>query len=267
MVTTESALNWQTILSNNRNLRGGLHAQPLDHVARPPQLSFRHDLPERFAIPLDQIGVWTSPSDTSASDSDALIHVAGNFSFAQLQPSGIVLVEPRVFHDHRGEFWETYHAEKFAQGGIDLPFVQDNHSRSIKNVLRGLHYQYRQAQGKLVRAIRGEVFDVAVDLRRDSATFGKWFGTLLSASNRRMMYLPPGFAHGFCTYSDEAEIVYKCTDLYAPEYERTLLWNDPDIAIPWPVSEPLIADKDRRGMPFKASECLESSSSSSSNFQ
>ena len=251
MVSASTTLDWHAIFSNNRNLRGGVHSVPATAGVQIPTLTINEDLPENFAVPLDQIGVWSN-----AGEVDALIQVVGNFSFAKLQPGGIVLVEPRIFRDHRGVFWETFHAENFAQGGIDLPFVQDNHSLSYKNVLRGLHYQIQRAQGKLVRAIRGEVFDVAVDLRQNSWTYGKWFGTLSSAANRRMMYLPPGFAHGFCTYSAEAEIAYKCTDLYSPERERTLIWNDPDVAIPWPVGEPVLSEKDRQGHTLNAGACL-----------
>jgi len=254
MNATTSNLDWNDIFSNNRNLRGGVHSTPGYTAVHSPQLSIREDLPERFVVPLDQIGVWSN-----AIDVDSQIQVVGNTSFASLQPGGIVLVEPRIFQDHRGVFWETYHEEKFKAGGIHETFVQDNQSLSFKNVLRGLHYQIQQAQGKLVRAICGEIFDVAVDLRRDSATFGKWFGTLLSATNRRMMYVPPGFAHGFCTYSAEAEIVYKCSNLYSPEHERTLLWNDPDVAIPWPVALPILHEKDRHGLVLKVSECYDRS--------
>ncbi len=133
--------------------------------------------------------------------------------------------------------------------------MQDNHSVSVKNVLRGLHYQIEQAQGKLIRATRGEVFDVGVDLRRSSPSFGRWFGTLLSAEDQRMLYLPPGFAHGFCTHTDDSEVIYKCTDLYAPQHERTLLWNDPDVGVPWTVHEPILAAKDRQGRRFADADC------------
>jgi dTDP-4-dehydrorhamnose 3,5-epimerase len=175
------------------------------------------------------------------------------------QPTGIpdvILVQPRIFEDARGAFMETYHQRKFADGGIDAQFVQDNFSRSIRGTLRGLHYQIRQPQGKLVRIVSGEIFDVAVDLRRGSPTFGRWVGETLNAENPRMIYVPPGFAHGFCVLSESADIMYKCTDFYAPEYERTLLWNDPDVGIRWPIDErPLLSEKDRRGSFLADAEC------------
>ena len=163
---------------------------------------------------------------------------------------GVVIIEPQVFEDERGFFMETYQTPRFRDAGLDCEFVQDNHSHSCRGTLRGLHYQIQHPQGKLVRVASGEVFDVAVDLRRDSPTFGKWIGALLSAANRRQVYLPPGLAHGFCVTSDEADFLYKCTDLYYPEYERTILWNDPDLAIDWPIRDPLVSDKDRQGLPF-----------------
>lgn len=209
-------------------------------------------LPEHPLVPLDQMGIWTN----SAID-DAEVRVIGGASFARLGETGIVLVEPRIFRDHRGVFFETFHAQKFAEAGILPSFVQDNHSLSVKDVLRGLHYQIQQPQGKLIRVVRGEVFDVGVDLRRHSPTFGKWFGTLLSAENQRSMYLPPGFAHGFCAHSDASEVTYKCTDLYAPQFERTLLWNDPEIGIPWPVQNPILAEKDLQGKMLRDAECYE----------
>ena len=148
---------------------------------------------------------------------------------------GVVLIESEVFEDERGSFSEMYHRNKFSEGGIGLEFVQDNHSVSKYGVLRGLHYQVEHVQAKLVRVLRGEVFDVAVDLRRDSPSLGKWSGVRLSADNRRQVYIPPGFAHGFCALSDATEIVYKCSDIYHPESERTILWNDPELAIDWPI--------------------------------
>ena len=161
---------------------------------------------------------------------------------------GVLLITPRVFQDERGFFVETYHRERYAAHGIDAEFVQDNHSRSCRGTLRGLHYQIAHAQGKLVRVLRGEVFDVAVDLRRASPHFGRWIGNRLSEANHLQMYIPPGFAHGFCVLSDSADVVYKCTDHYRPEHERTLAWNDPDVAIEWPIEEPILSPKDQSGM-------------------
>ena len=169
---------------------------------------------------------------------------------------GVLLLEPRVFGDARGFFFESYNRRAFHKAtGVDVEFVQDNHSRSAKNVLRGLHYQIRQAQGKLVRVTEGEVWDVAVDLRRSSPTFGRWAGFTLSAQSKRMAWIPPGFAHGFVVVSDSADVLYKATDYYAPEHERTLLWSDPALAIRWPLAgTPVLADKDRRGTPLGAAE-------------
>ncbi|MDX1964209.1 MAG: dTDP-4-dehydrorhamnose 3,5-epimerase [Pirellulales bacterium] len=254
-----ASLAWQEIFARTKSFasatfreRAGMVPGGTPHEALSPPLRIAGDLTEEFLVPVDQIGLWNNVADLAAT-----IDVVGGASFARLGQTGIVLVEPRVFRDNRGEFWETYHTEKFSQAGIGAQFVQDNHSISVQHVLRGLHYQVSRPQGKLIRAIRGEVFDVAVDLRRSSATFGKWFGTLLSAENRRMMYLPAGFAHGFCTSSLEAEVVYKCTDLYSPEHERTLLWNDATVGIPWPVSEPIVAEKDRRGQTWEHAEFFE----------
>lgn len=160
----------------------------------------------------------------------------------------VCLIEPKVFGDDRGFFYESWNRKTLAALGIEADFVQDNHSRSARNVLRGLHYQVEHAQGKLVRVISGEVFDVAVDLRRTSSTFGKWVGFTLSADNKRMAWIPPGFAHGFCVVSDSAEFLYKTTDYWSPEHERTILWNDPDLNIAWPLSgSPLLAPKDAKG--------------------
>ena len=171
----------------------------------------------------------------------------------------VLLLEPVVHGDGRGFFLESYNRRGFAAAtGLDVEFVQDNHSRSARNVLRGLHYQVRQAQGKLVRVTLGEIWDVAVDLRRGSATFGRWSGVRLDDRSRRMLWVPPGFAHGFLVLSEQAEVQYKTTDYYAPEHERTLLWNDPALAIAWPldggVGEPVLADKDRRGTPLARAE-------------
>ena len=177
----------------------------------------------------------------------------------QVTPSAILevlLIEPKVFGDQRGFFFESYNRRAFAQAtGIDVEFVQDNHSRSVHNVLRGLHYQLRQPQGKLVRVTLGAVWDVAVDLRRSSPSFGRWVSFELSAALKRMAWIPAGFAHGFLVTSDAAEVQYKTTDYYAPEQERTLLWNDAALAIPWPLAgAPILAAKDRSGRPLGEAE-------------
>ena len=165
----------------------------------------------------------------------------------------VLLIEPRVFGDARGFFFESFNQKSFAEAtGVNLPFVQDNHSKSVKGVLRGLHYQLEpHAQGKLVRVTQGEVFDVAVDLRKDAKTFGQWVGVTLSAENKQQLWIPPGFAHGFLVLSDTAEFLYKTTDYYAPQAERSLRWDDPTLAIAWPLEgEPILADKDRQGHLF-----------------
>ncbi len=166
----------------------------------------------------------------------------------ELDLPGVLLIEPRVFEDERGFFMETYHAERYAGYGIP-PFVQDNHSKSVKGTLRGLHYQLGRPQGKLVRVIRGEIFDIAVDIRKGSPHFGMWTAVRLSAENRKQLYIPEGFAHGFCVTSDTAEVLYKCTDFYAPDEERGIRWNDPDLAIDWPAGEPLLSERDAK-LPF-----------------
>ena len=167
----------------------------------------------------------------------------------------VLLLEPRVFGDARGFFYESWNRRRFAELGIDVDFVQDNHSKSQRNVLRGLHYQIEHAQGKLVRVTAGQVYDVAVDLRLSSPTFGQWVGFTLSAEDQRMAWIPPGFAHGFCVTSDSAEFLYKTTDYWSPAHERTLLWNDPQLAIPWPLSgEPLLAARDAAGRTFSEAE-------------
>jgi dTDP-4-dehydrorhamnose 3,5-epimerase len=158
---------------------------------------------------------------------------------------GVVIAEPKVFSDERGFFAETYHLQKYAKGGIDTVFVQDNHSRSGQGVLRGMHYQLKNPQAKLVYVVSGEIFDVAVDLRQGSPSFGKWTGTALSDKNRRQMFIPEGFAHGFCVLSPSADVIYKCSNFYDPSDDRGLLWNDPDVAIKWPESNPVVSDKDR----------------------
>ena len=171
----------------------------------------------------------------------------------------VLLIEPKVFEDERGFFLESYQRQKFTEAGIPFEFVQDNHSKSTQGTLRGLHYQIKQAQGKLVRVVHGEIFDVAVDIRRSSPTFGKWMGDYLSADNKRMLWVPPGFAHGFFVTSPEAEVLYKATDYYAPQWERTIAWNDPDINIKWPLNEtvPILSKKDRAGAPLKEAEVYE----------
>ena len=170
----------------------------------------------------------------------------------------VLMLEPRVFGDDRGFFLESYNRRAFRDAtGVDAEFVQDNHSRSARNVLRGLHYQLNQAQGKLVRVVCGEVFDVAVDLRRSSPRFGRWMGLHLSAENKRMLWIPAGFAHGFLALQEATEVLYKATNYYAPEHERCVLWNDPDIAIDWPLAGmPLVSDKDSRGVALKAAEAF-----------
>lgn len=164
--------------------------------------------------------------------------------FIETELRGVILVEPDVFQDRRGHFLETYHEKKYAGAGIPGPFVQDNFSRSVRGTLRGLHYQLKHAQGKLVMAVEGAVFDVSVDIRNGSPTFGKWVGLELSAENKRQLYIPPGFAHGFCVLSDVASVVYKCTNFYASEDERGIIWNDRTLGIRWPVQHPLLSSKD-----------------------
>ena len=168
---------------------------------------------------------------------------------------GVLVVEPRVFGDDRGYFFESYNERELAALGLRERFVQDNQSRSAKNVLRGLHYQLRQPQGKLVRVTAGEIYDVAVDIRKSSPSFGKWIGNALSQTNRKMMWIAPGFAHGFLVMSDFAEVQYKTTDYYAPEHERCIAWNDSDLAIAWPLQgEPILSPKDRAGVALKQAE-------------
>lgn len=168
----------------------------------------------------------------------------------------VVVLEPKVFGDDRGFFFESYNAKTFEQAvGLSPSFVQDNHSKSSKNVLRGLHYQIKQPQGKLVRVVEGEVFDVTVDIRRSSPTFGKWVSVYLSAENKKQLWVPKGFAHGFLVLSETAQFLYKTTDYYAPEHERSLLWNDPALGIDWPLSEePKLAAKDLAGLPLNEAE-------------
>ena len=168
----------------------------------------------------------------------------------------VKILEPAVFSDDRGYFLESWNARSFANSGLNWNFVQDNHSRSKKNVLRGLHYQLQQAQGKLVRVTAGAVFDVAVDIRRSSPTFGRWVSVELSEDNHRMLWIPAGFAHGFLALRDGTDLAYKCTDFYATQHERTIVWNDPDLAIAWPITvdTPLVSPKDAVGLPLDHAE-------------
>jgi dTDP-4-dehydrorhamnose 3,5-epimerase len=166
--------------------------------------------------------------------------------FVRTDLPGVVLVEPTIHEDPRGWFMEIYHRERFADAGLADKLVQDNHSRSVRGTLRGLHFQYPHGQVKLVRVVRGEVFDACVDVRRGSPTFGRAFWTVLSEENRRQMWIPAGFAHGFCVLSETADFVYKCSDFYSPADDRGVLWNDSSLGIPWPVQDPLVSDKDAR---------------------
>ena len=174
------------------------------------------------------------------------------------QIPGVLIVEPAIFCDDRGFFLESYNEREMRNIGIDAHFVQDNHSRSQCNVLRGLHYQINQPQGKLGRVVSGKVYDVAVDVRRDSPAFGKWVGVELSAENKRMFWMPPGLAHGFVVLSDSADFLYKATEYYAPQFERTILWNDPDLAIEWPLTgQPILSAKDAAAKTFREAEVFE----------
>jgi len=165
---------------------------------------------------------------------------------------GVLILEPKVFGDQRGFFQETFNAQRYQEAGIQETFVQDNHSRSRRGVLRGLHYQMQQTQGKLVSVVRGEVYDVAVDVRKGSETFGQWFGAILNDENHRQLYVPPGFAHGFCVLSDEVDFVYKCTDYYHPQSEKSILWNDPELGVEWPlaIDEITLSAKDAAALPL-----------------
>lgn len=177
--------------------------------------------------------------------------------FIKLAIPDVMLVKPKVFGDPRGYFFEIWESRKFAAAGIDAAFVQDNYSRSVKHTLRGLHYQIKQPQGKLVRVTHGEVFDVAVDLRKSSPSFGKCVTAVLSADNKQQLWIPPGFAHGFYVLSESAEFFYKCTDYYAPEHERTLRWDEPKLAIPWPLegAAPILSAKDQQGKSLADADC------------
>jgi dTDP-4-dehydrorhamnose 3,5-epimerase len=179
--------------------------------------------------------------------------------FLETDLPGVVRIRPKVFGDSRGFFLEVYHQGRFAENRIDLPFVQDNLSRSQRGVLRGLHYQIQNPQGKLVTCLSGEIFDVAVDVRSKSPTFGKWTGIHLSSETHEALYLPPGFAHGFQVLSETADVFYKCTNLYDPPSERTVLWNDPEIGINWPSREPpILSPKDKQGVPLHSAEVFDS---------
>lgn len=181
----------------------------------------------------------------------------GNFKFNKTDIEGVYIIDTKVFGDNRGYFMETYNYEQFKEAGLDMVFVQDNQSKSRKGVLRGLHFQKNHPQGKLVRATKGEVFDVAVDLRKDSKTYGKWVGVVLSEENKKQFYIPEGFAHGFVVLSDEAEFCYKCTELYHPEDEGGLAWNDSDVNVEWPIEgidELIFSEKDKKWKGLKESK-------------
>ena len=178
-------------------------------------------------------------------------------NFYPTEISDVILVEPKVFKDERGFFLEAYQAKEFESAGIGFAFVQDNHSGSTQNILRGLHYQIQQPQGKLVRAIAGEIFDVAVDLRKNSPTFGKWVSRILTSENNHQLWIPPGFAHGFYVISKWAEVYYKATDFYAPQFDRSMLWSDPEVGIEWPIPigvQPILSTKDQTGKSFTEAE-------------
>lgn len=175
--------------------------------------------------------------------------------FKQTPLSGVILIEPRVFRDERGFFLETYHSERYRAGGIDAIFVQDNHSRSVRGTLRGLHAQISRPQAKLIRVIEGEIYDLALDIRRGSPTFGNWYGTILTADNFQQLYVPSGFAHGFYVISAVAQVEYKCTDFYDPAGEVAIQWNDPELAIEWPLGPlelPILSPKDQAALPLRA---------------
>jgi dTDP-4-dehydrorhamnose 3,5-epimerase len=177
----------------------------------------------------------------------------GKIKVTECNIEGLYVIEPTIFGDERGYFMETYNQNDFAEAGLDMKFVQDNQSMSVKGVLRGLHFQKQYPQGKLVRAIRGSVFDVAVDIRQDSLTYGQWFGVILSDENKKQLYISEGFAHGFLVLSDEAEFCYKCTDFYCPEDEGGIIWNDPEIGIEWPIEDGMkltFSDKDTKWTGF-----------------
>jgi dTDP-4-dehydrorhamnose 3,5-epimerase len=178
----------------------------------------------------------------------------------ELSLSGLVAIKPKIFEDERGFFYESFHQEKFMRNGIEVNIAQQNHSGSKKNILRGLHYQIKNSQGKLVRVIKGQIYDVAVDLRKSSSTFGKWESIILNEDNKKLLWVPSGFAHGFLVMSDWAEVEYSTSDFYSPEHERTIIWNDPDLNIQWPFpagGQPILSDKDSQGKLFKDAEIYE----------
>ena len=205
----------------------------------------------------DKIGPLLATYEIGFANKNPTKEIILNFIPTSLP--GVLLIEPKVFPDERGFFLESYQKKKFSEAGIPFDFVQDNHSKSCQGVLRGLHYQIRQPQGKLLRVVAGEIFDVVVDIRKHSPTFGKWFGVHLSAENKRMLWVPVGFAHGFYVTSPEAELLYKTTDYYAPQWERSILWNDPTINIQWPLIEglPSLSSRDRVGRPLSEAEIFE----------
>ena len=174
-----------------------------------------------------------------------------SLKFTEKSLLGVILIEPHVHEDERGFFLETYHYKKYSETGIDHPFVQDNHSHSKQGTIRGLHYQLHHPQGKIVYVVSGEIFDVAVDIRRGSPTFGQWAGTILSETNKHQIYIPEGFAHGYCVLSSTTDVLYKCTDLYNPEDERGILWSDPTLDITWPVEHPTLSEKDTKNPKLK----------------
>ncbi len=174
-----------------------------------------------------------------------------SLKFTEKSLPGVILIEPDVHEDDRGFFLETYHRKRYSEGGIDHPFVQDNHSHSKQGTIRGLHYQLHRPQGKIVYVVSGEIFDVAVDIRRGSPTFGQWTGTILSETNKYQIFIPEGFAHGYCVLSSTADVIYKCTDLYDPGDERGILWSDPTTDIAWPVESPTLSEKDRKNPKLK----------------
>ncbi len=200
------------------------------------------------------------PATICGRDQVEVAVVFPNESIVKITPTelpDVLLIEPLVHGDHRGFFMETYHQRKLMDAGFDVKFVQDNLSRSQRGILRGLHYQIQQPQGKFVSVMRGEIFDVAVDMRRSSPTFGQWVGQILNDENHLTLYVPEGFAHGFCVLSEIADVLYKCTDFYAPEYERTVYWNDPDVGIEWPLTDPpILSEKDEAGRPLADAECF-----------
>jgi dTDP-4-dehydrorhamnose 3,5-epimerase len=194
----------------------------------------------------------------SSSENILVVATDSGMKVTQTALPGVLLLEPSIFTDSRGFFFESYNKQTMAKLGIVDEFVQDNHSLSRRNVLRGLHYQIRHTQGKLVRAVSGEIFDVAVDLRRSSPTFGRWLGERLSGENKRMLWIAPGLAHGFVVVSEDAHVLYKASDYYDEASERTLAWNDPDLKIDWQLrAPPIVSEKDKRGLPFRSAEVFD----------